>query len=369
MDWREKTWRSALLVALGVALTAAPAAAQEQQTQREHVVRRGDTLWDLARTYLSNPFLWPSIFDANRGLIRDPHWIYPDQRVVIPPVVARQDEAAGVARGLDPAPLVGREAGAVPAPTVVVEAENDVLDLPEPEQPPAPRWPVREAEYRTAPWLSATLGQRTVGRVVRLADPAAANDRLNATLKPYDRLHIGGLRVAPAPGDSLLIVRIGREVQRFGRLVEPLAVIHIDSLAGSVAQATIMRQFGAARVGDVVVAFDPMPALPQTPATETTQVVAGRLLEFVEARAIHGASDYGFIDLGRTHGINVGDELIVSVPPRPATMRQATPTPAEDIGTLRVIRVEDGTATVRVLNVTSTVLSPGLQVRRVRSAS
>lgn len=366
MDWRGMTRRGALLLALGsVALTAAPAAAQ-QEGQREHVVRRGDTLWDLARTYLSNPFLWPSIFDVNRGMIRDPHWIYPDQRVLIPPVVAAEQAEA---------PLLGEQAAPVRADATAFarpRPEPEPVAQPvslEPEAPPQLRWPVREAEYRSAPWLSASLAQRTVGRVARLADPASQSDRLDATMRPYDRLHIGGLRARPAPGDSLLVVRIGRDVARHGRLVEPLAVVRVDALVGSVAQATVIRQFGAARVGDPVVYFDAMPALPQAPAMETAQVVTGRLVEFVEARAIHGASDYGFIDVGRTHGINVGDELIVSTMARPAGLGEADATPAEDIGTLRVIRVEDGSATVRVLNVNTTVLAPGLPVRRVRTAS
>src|SRR5690554_4072012 len=42
-----------------------------------HVVRGGDTLWDLAGRYLRDPFLWPEIFSANRGTVDDPHWIFP----------------------------------------------------------------------------------------------------------------------------------------------------------------------------------------------------------------------------------------------------------------------------------------------------
>jgi nucleoid-associated protein YgaU len=83
------------LPALLVLLVAGPLAAQQPATppqpaagqQREHVVRRGDTLWDLARLYLSNPFLWPMIFEANRDVVENPHWIFPAERLIIPPVL------------------------------------------------------------------------------------------------------------------------------------------------------------------------------------------------------------------------------------------------------------------------------------------
>lgn len=55
-----------------------------------HKVVRGDTLWDLAGTFLKDPFLWPKIFEANREKIEIPQLIYPNQEFVIPSI-----EAAG----------------------------------------------------------------------------------------------------------------------------------------------------------------------------------------------------------------------------------------------------------------------------------
>lgn len=51
---------------------------------RTHTVVKGDTLWDIARRYYGNGALWPRVYDANRGAIRDPHWIYPGQKFVVP---------------------------------------------------------------------------------------------------------------------------------------------------------------------------------------------------------------------------------------------------------------------------------------------
>jgi hypothetical protein len=66
-----------------------------------HIVEKGDTLWDLSRTYLKNPYLWPQVWDKNK-YIADAHWIYPGDPIVFPQlsVVSDQAGAAGGAGGV-----------------------------------------------------------------------------------------------------------------------------------------------------------------------------------------------------------------------------------------------------------------------------
>lgn len=52
--------------------------------QRSHTVVSGDTLWGIALKFYGNGTEWPKIFDANRGEIQDPHWIFPGEVFVIP---------------------------------------------------------------------------------------------------------------------------------------------------------------------------------------------------------------------------------------------------------------------------------------------
>lgn len=65
-------------------IPAPPPPAPAPPAVRQHRVVPGDTLWDIARAYLGNGVRWPEIFNLNRAIIANPHWIYPGQVFKIP---------------------------------------------------------------------------------------------------------------------------------------------------------------------------------------------------------------------------------------------------------------------------------------------
>lgn len=62
----------------------APKPKAKKPAPRRYKVVKGNTLWGIALRYYGRGALWPRIYDANRKIIRDPHWIYPGQIFVIP---------------------------------------------------------------------------------------------------------------------------------------------------------------------------------------------------------------------------------------------------------------------------------------------
>lgn len=72
---------AALVLALACAWAQSAPCAFREQAPGQHVVKTGDTLWDIASHFLKNPWCWPQVWDGNRDQIRDPHWIYPGQTI------------------------------------------------------------------------------------------------------------------------------------------------------------------------------------------------------------------------------------------------------------------------------------------------
>jgi ABC-type nitrate/sulfonate/bicarbonate transport system substrate-binding protein len=51
---------------------------------REHIVAAGDTLSHLARTYYGNSFKWDNIYQANKSTMKNPHYLYIGQKILVP---------------------------------------------------------------------------------------------------------------------------------------------------------------------------------------------------------------------------------------------------------------------------------------------
>jgi hypothetical protein len=66
-------------------LTFADELTVRENAPDHYVVVKGDTLWDISNKFFQDPWKWPQIWGLNKDSIKDPHWIYPGNVVILDP--------------------------------------------------------------------------------------------------------------------------------------------------------------------------------------------------------------------------------------------------------------------------------------------
>lgn len=351
----------ALLLAFGAA--AAADAQERADTARVHEVRPGDTLWDLARQYLADPFLWPRIHEANRGSVANPHWIFPRERLLIPglPGAARADvlgdpvagEAADAARWVEPEPQ---------EPSRTVFYPSGVTDgraLIGPDDVPSPV--VARGEFYGAGVLTRPEEVRPIGRVTEVLSPTVVPVSRPVHALPYEIVYmVIGTPGTVSRGDRVHLIREGREVRPFGRIFESTGIAQVVEIDGATATLEVQELFDAVAVGNLAVPLAeyevPMGVRPQPAAPG----ISGTIVGFLVPQPVYSENDVAFIDLGREAGLTEGDVLEAVIP---AERRDWGNRPEIVVARLQVVRVAQRTSAVQVVSVEHPAIESGLRVR------
>jgi hypothetical protein len=305
------------------------------------------------------------IYEANRPTVENPHWIYPAEKLVIPGLRPRREPKLLGTPYEDPAVVVVADAAATPNRSRFYE------------EPAAPREPtvlttevqrdaiVRPHEWVAAPWVAAPSSLGISGEIVNAVDPRNEENKIAQMFHPRDKVYINARgRV----GDRLLVVRVMDDVPGFGSVIKPMGVLRIDTVGTEASRAIVTHQFADMRVGDQVM---PFPAIPQLPTMQPRQVsggATGRILDFLDDQPIYGITDIAFVDLGAARGVRVGDEIVAFVPDRRPGASPPT-LPAEPVAQMRVIKITNNTATVRVTHMRHSSLDNEMPVRVSRQQS
>ncbi|MDB4948878.1 MAG: LysM peptidoglycan-binding protein [Gemmatimonadetes bacterium] len=338
--------KTSLLVAAGL-LAAAPLAAQQTPAagaqDRVHTVQNGETLWGIAQSYMSDPFLWPEIFRLNTGSVRDPARIYPGQRLALPEGVS--------------GPAGPGDDRTVFYPSASQEARNRILGA---DGPPIPA--VTPADFYRAAFLAQASEVRTIGRVAGPISPTVVPIEHAPQIQPYDRINVAltdpsALRV----GDRVGFLAEGGKVEPLGRVYRPTGIGTVAAVQGSTATLQVVQMFGAVSVGDLVT---PSPRFP-VPVGVVPGASAGpdvHIVAFAEEHTLHNVEELAFLDAGRAEGIHEGDEFETYLSSNQAEWGVE---PAVTVGRLQVVKVTEHTATVRVRSLRQPALRPGLPARRI----
>lgn len=323
-----------------------------------YLVVKGDTLWDLGQHFLGNPFAWPQIWEQNKW-IKDPHWIYPGDPLVIP--VEKQVVATATSPATEPpAEVAGLRPDRVKTITRPTQTEyaytfQDFIQLPY----LAPKG--AEAHFQEIGALR--IAER------RMQDRTFLGDGEIIYLS-------GGSDRGVKVGDRFVVLKVAQRKLRhpdpeqkevMGDVVQQVGVVRVTQVnpAGSV--ATIEKSMDSVEVGYVVAPFVEPANLVAAPRPATTGAVpiqepSARVV-FTRDNHEHTANgEMLIIDRGAKDGLKVGEVLICA---RRQTWEGRAGESAKDrveesttfyVGQVVVVRTEESTATVRILRTNQEML-------------
>jgi hypothetical protein len=332
-----------------------PAPARPQIVK--HTVKKGDTLWDIAKFYLKDPFKWPEVFHANTDIIKNPHWIYPDQVLVIEghavrdEVAAQVDEDGFVARAPSPK---GTTVFLTSAPTYTAR-RSGVLAKP-------PVYTVREGEYEAAPFVVDSRAPLGAGKIVGAVERPARQLSTEAGFKLYDRLYVTPPQnVTPHIGDVYILARRRGDIPDVGSVIEPTAQLRVDSINDKgLLIGTIVRQYQAVHSNELTIPYDhsfvPTTARPVTGDYGT----AAKVLWIPNAPVLPTLQTYVVVQATTAQGVKTGDRFTIYDEPVDAAKGKAAPTAT---ATVQIVRVTPYAATGLIVNQTQPMVAEGMTAK------
>ena len=328
-------WTIAAFVVLA---PATPVGAQDVRADlpASHTVKRGDTLWDLANTYLGDPYLWPTIYRLNTDQIEDPHWIYPGELLRLP--------------GQAPAAVIAEQPASKAGPTVF--KRQSISRTSGPIVAPAPLAHVAIGDVIRASFVTAEKGPRGSGKILFGADiPGIEKERMTTNFQMFDRLAmVPPVGSIAAEREKFISYTLGETIEDFGTVVIPTALLQVVRAPrnGEAAIVEVLEVYGSVDADARVIALDTSGAgatsrpMPYSDARLTT-------IRTIHRPAVLPSLGYDVIfDLTSKDGMKIGDEVQIFRRREPAILDERPAIPEVAIATGQVIRVTAYGSTARI---------------------
>ncbi len=352
---------------------------QEQQAAgRTHTVKTGDTLWDLARAYLGDPFQWPEIYRINTDVVEDPHWIYPGEVLRIPgdgPMVAGEPGEEPMTVATEPEQAdEGAEAPvapvqrAAPGTTVFSRALGSGRGTYSRRGGIVGRelmTAVRPGEFYAAPWLDRQGGPGEAGRIVATADvPGIVQASSRTALQPQDRIYITlPKNIVPTRGDRMLAYRLGPTVEGRGQIVIPTGILQVERADnGDATTVRVVEQYDAMDIGNGVLPLErfsmPAEARPAPLALGTE----ARVIWIPSDAVLPSLQRYVVLTATSKDNVKQGDQFTL-YRPRVRTERGVF-LPEEKIALVQVVKVTDAGTTAMIVDQAQPSVHQGTPARQ-----
>jgi LysM repeat protein len=343
-----------------VALRAQEPATPATQMPATHTVKRGDTLWDIAKLYLGDSYLWPEIYRLNTGTIEDPHWIYPGEVLKLPGTTAR------VVAVTPPAPAVTEvkptlpETFPAPAPdtprplTITTPREVGPSNFGSQPMTQAPRTAVRTGEYAAAPWVDEQGGPRGSGYIMEGRDlPGIALDD-RSRLNLYDAVLVAPPVGAVAPEHELyLAYRFGPLIEDFGQIIIPTGVIEITRSPrnGEAATGRVIKMFERVQANQRLIAFDTSAATVEGAPAPISGGHSGTVRWITpDVPVLPRLQNYVVVDIARRDSVHTGDRIELYEPRQKPREGTTLAIPEVWIASAQVLRVTPYGATAIIMS-------------------
>ncbi|MCG2575833.1 LysM peptidoglycan-binding domain-containing protein [Dechloromonas sp. XY25] len=335
-----------IISALILAVTAVCASAADplqlvDNPPDRHVVVKGDTLWGISGKFLKQPWRWPEIWQMNKEQIKDPHWIYPGDVVML-------DMSSGSPRLRLGKKVRGTSTGTGKLqPTVYSTPIEQVI----PSIPPGAIEPfisqpliIEGSELNTGVKIVAMQEDRML---VGTGDSFYASGIPDASVEKWNIFRKGKPLTDPDTGKTIAYEAFFLGNARLLKPGEP-ALLRI-----SLAKEEIAR-------GDRLIAA-PEPQIISYVPHRPEQPVAAKVLGIYGGLREGGANSVVALNAGKNNGMEIGHVVAlyrkrVSVDVEQSGRRIETPVPEERYGLAFVFRVFNGICYALVVESSKSVI-------------